>query len=498
MTTPRPDGAARPRKSKTKSRGEAEAVAAAQVEAEAAADPVRTGPLAALLGLLALGVVVAVYLAVAHLELFHGTGSFHSLCNFGEHLSCDAVNTSDESEIFGVAIATFAVPFYVVLGFLTLHARRAGAGAGAGRARLALALGHLLSWGAVAYSAYLLAVMVGKLKTLCLFCLTLDTVNVSALVLTAVAARRGPRALLDELRRPFDEGARRAVQIAAGLGAGALGLALAGHGALRSSLEAEAREAVRAGGEPGATAPAGSGGPAGAGRGAADDGAEADPPKGARKLPTKRWTVPIDDDDASVGPKDAKVTVVQFADFQCGYCRKLESGMAVVRKQFANEARFVFKHFPMNTGCNGNVQHDKHAFACGAAIAAECARRQGKFWPMHDLLYATQHDLERADGDRHAQHAQQVGLDPAAFSSCMGDPTALAAVRKDADEGAQIKVTGTPRTFINGRLFGGVLSDDLLSFVIRVELGQVTGKEAEAYVPPAGASAGPAATAGAP
>ncbi|MEO7328281.1 MAG: vitamin K epoxide reductase family protein [Minicystis sp.] len=473
MKTPTNDEAARPRKKK-----KARVAAAAEPGLETrspAPEALGRGAMKALLALLGLGLVVAVYLTVAHLELFHGTGSFHSICNFGERLSCDAVNTSEESEIFGVAVAVFAVPAYTTLFFLVGAALREGGE----RGRFALGLAHLLTWPIVAYSVYLIAIMVGKLGTLCLFCLTLDTVNVSALVLTAVAARRGPRALLGEIAEPLRGTGKRLAMTGAGLFAITLGAALAWHASLRATLEAEARAAVSAEGETSAV---------GSAKGGAEDG-PSEPQKGARKLPTKRWEVPIDEGDASVGPKDAKVTVIEFADFQCGYCKKLESGLAVVRKTFASEVRFVFKHFPMNTGCNGNVQHDKHVHACEAAEGAECARRQGKFWPMHAELYGNQQKLGRADLDR---HAATIGLDLPAFTACMSDPAVIDAIRRDADEGAQVKVNGTPRTFVNGRLFAGVLSDDLLTFVIRVELGQVTGKAAEAYVPKEEPSSAPA------
>lgn len=482
MKTTTKEEAPRPKKKK-KARAAGEAVEARSATPGTSAPPppdLGRGAIKALLGLLSLGLVVAVYLTVAHLELFHGTGSFHSICNFGERLSCDAVNTSEESEIFGVAIAAFAVPAYTVMLFLAWAALRQGGE----RGRFALGLAHAIAWPAVLYSAYLIVVMVAKLKTLCLFCLTLDTVNVSALVLTSVAARRGPRALLAGIVAPLRGEGQRLALTSLGLGALMLGVSLAGHASLRASLEAEARAAVSAGAEAGAV---------GSAKGGGDEGPAGEPTKGGRKLPTKRWEVPIDESDASVGPKDAKVTVVEFADFQCGYCKKLEAGLAVVRQSFAGEVRFVFKHFPMNTGCNGNVQHDKHAHACDAAEAAVCAQRQGKFWPMHAQLYGNQQKLDRADLD---VHAAKIGLDPAAFTACMGDPGVLAAIRKDADEGAQVKVNGTPRTFVNGRLFAGVLSDDLLTFVIRVELGQVTGKAAESYVPKEEPSGTPAPTPG--
>jgi protein-disulfide isomerase/uncharacterized membrane protein len=430
----------------------------------------RRGPLNALLGLLALGIVVATYMAVAHLELFHGTGSFKSICNFGAHLSCDAVNTSDQSEVFGVGIALFALPAYAMMAFLVLRALSPSPG----RARAALALAHALAWPAVAYSAYLLFVMAFQLHTLCLFCLTLDGVNIAALVLTAVAAREKPLTLLTRAWASLDGPGQRLTMIAGGLGALVLAFALSGHAWLRASLEAESRAAVMAPAASAGTTP--------------DDATPSDEiplPSGARKLPTKRWQVPVDDDDASVGPKDARVTIVQFADFQCTFCRKLDQALATMRKTYASEVRFVFKHFPMNPRCNPMVHKEKHKYACEAAAAAECARRQGKFWPMHDLLYQRQSHLERDALDTDAVDA---GLDPAAFLGCMNDSTVREAIAKDALEASSVKVNATPRTFINGRLFGGVLSEDLLDFVIRIELGRVTGEAAEFYSPKPAAS----------
>ena len=440
----------------------------------------RRGPLTALLGLLALGLVVATYMTVAHLELFHGTGSFKSICNFGARLDCDAVNTSDQSEIRGVGIAVFALPAYAMLAFLVQRARSSRRKS----ARVAVALAHALAWPTVAYSAYLFFVMAFQLRTFCLFCLTLDTVNVAAVVLTAVAARETPRALLSRAWTALDGPGKRIMLITGGLGGAVLAFALGGHAWLRASLEAEARAAVISTPASSAT---GAGSAAGAG--------EADDPQaviddllqkaGPRKLPTKRWQVPVDDDDASVGPKDAPVTIVQFADFQCSFCRKLEQSMAAIRKTYATEVRFVFKHFPMSPRCNPTVRNEKHSHACDAAAAAECARRQGKFWPMHDMLYDRQTHLERSSLDT---DATDVGLDPAAFTACMDDASVSAAIAKDSTEGAAIKVNGTPRTFINGKMFSGVLSEDLLDFVIRIELGQVTGKEAESYAPKPAAS----------
>jgi protein-disulfide isomerase/uncharacterized membrane protein len=477
VNKPRPPDAPRARKKSRSQAATASATPALEgsdtpdaLDAFAGGGEIRRGPLTALLGLLALGIVVATYMTVAHLELFHGTGSFKSICNFGAHLSCDAVNTSDQSELFGVGIALFAVPAYAMMAFLVRRARSSSPG----RARAALALAHALAWPAVAYSAYLFLVMALQLRTFCLFCLTLDSVNVAALALTAAAAREKPTALVMQAWASLQGPGRRLALIAGGLGGLVLAFALAGHAWIRASLEAEARTAVTA-------LSIAAGNPA-------DDPVVAEEgvlPSGARKLPTKRWKVPVDDDDASVGPKDAKVTIIQFADFQCAFCRKLDQALAAMRKTYASEVRFVYKHFPMNPLCNPTIHNEKHRYACEAATAGECARRQGKFWPMHDLLYQRQAHLERSSLDTDAVDA---GLDPKAFLGCMSDPAARDAIVQDAVEGAAVKVNATPRTFINGRLFGGVLSEDLLDFVIRIELGRVTGEAAVFYAPKPAAS----------
>ena len=106
---------------------------------------------------------------------------------------------------------------------------------------------------------------------------------------------------------------------------------------------------------------------------------------------------------------------------------------------------------------------------------------------MHAELYGHQNRLTRDDL---VQHAKTVGLDLDAYAACLEDPQTGAAIAKDSEEAGRLKVDGTPRTFINGRLFAGALSEDLLTFVIRVELGEVTGAAAESYVEPARSAPG--------
>jgi protein-disulfide isomerase len=158
------------------------------------------------------------------------------------------------------------------------------------------------------------------------------------------------------------------------------------------------------------------------------------------------------------GNDNAPVTVVVFADFECPHCKAEAPGLRKAVQQYRGQAKLVFKHFPLG-------MHDR---AKVAAIAAEAAHQQGKFWEMHDLIFDHQNQLEDEDLERYAKQIR--GLDfgkwKAAFES---DATELA-VAKDRAIGEALDIPGTPAVFVNGRmltplLWGGQLEawiDDAL------------------------------------
>jgi protein-disulfide isomerase len=149
-------------------------------------------------------------------------------------------------------------------------------------------------------------------------------------------------------------------------------------------------------------------------------------------------------DEAMVrGPKDARVHLVVFEDFQCPFCAKVNPSIEAFRKRFPDDVRVVFKHFPLT---------DIHADAQAAAEAAVEAARQGKFWPFHDLLFRNQKDLNRAGLER---LAEQAGLDVAALRKALDGRAHQAAVTRDVAEGGRAGVTGTPVIFLNGRRYQG-------------------------------------------
>ncbi|MEW6271103.1 MAG: DsbA family protein [Thermodesulfobacteriota bacterium] len=148
--------------------------------------------------------------------------------------------------------------------------------------------------------------------------------------------------------------------------------------------------------------------------------------------------LPIDP-SPQLGRADAPVTVVEFADFQCPYCKAASGFPKQLVAAFPDGVRFVFKHYPLH----------HHADAWPAAEAAWAAHQQGKFWEMHDLIFAG--DTTRIGTETLRGYAEQLGLDMARFDRDMASRKADRFVSWDKKTGRGVKVSGTPTYFVNGR-----------------------------------------------
>lgn len=146
----------------------------------------------------------------------------------------------------------------------------------------------------------------------------------------------------------------------------------------------------------------------------------------------------------TLGPEDAKVTLFEFADFECPSCRQLDLILRDLLPRHP-EVRLVFKHYPLT---------DIHPWAMTAAIASQCALRQtpAAFWKMHDAIFDAQDVISPENvWDKMLDLATQSNLNTEAFKSCMTDPEAANQVKANVEEGHNVTVTATPTTFINGR-----------------------------------------------
>lgn len=144
------------------------------------------------------------------------------------------------------------------------------------------------------------------------------------------------------------------------------------------------------------------------------------------------------DDDPSIGPADAPITIVEFSDFQCPYCQKSVDTLKEVRRLYGDKIRVVYRDYP---GPN-------HPQAAAAAEAAQCAGDQGKFWEFHDLLFARQTPETGWDFDA---LARELGLQAGELSTCLSTGHYREEVRKDLRDGLALGIASTPTFFINGR-----------------------------------------------
>ena len=157
-----------------------------------------------------------------------------------------------------------------------------------------------------------------------------------------------------------------------------------------------------------------------------------------------RLTLPVADDrDHVQGPADAAVTLLEYGDYECPFCGAAYPIVKQVQETMGERLRFVFRNFPITTA---------HPHAEQAAEAAEAAAAQGQFWPMHDLLYENQRDLETDDL---IAYASRLGLDVPRFQRELADHVHAARVREDFMSGVRSGVNGTPTFYIDGERYEG-------------------------------------------
>ncbi len=150
------------------------------------------------------------------------------------------------------------------------------------------------------------------------------------------------------------------------------------------------------------------------------------------------------------GPKDAKVQIVEFSDFQCPYCSRAAKAAAKVKEKYSDKVRFVFRHFPLSFHKNARL----------ASQASLAAAAQGKFWEYHDLVFANQRTMERADLEK---YAQQLKLDVKKFKQALDEKTYEKAVDADIKLGGEVFISGTPTMFLNGKRVRNPTDFDLVS-----------------------------------
>jgi protein-disulfide isomerase len=158
----------------------------------------------------------------------------------------------------------------------------------------------------------------------------------------------------------------------------------------------------------------------------------------------------------TAGPTSARVTLVEFADYECPYCQRVAADVKKLKADYGDRLAFAYKDFPL----------PMHSRAEKAAEAARCASKQNKFWEFHDEIF---HSKE-LDVDQLKAQARALKLDESQFDKCLDTGEEAAAVEKDRKEGMRLGISGTPSFFVNGHYLSGALDYATLQKVVEQQL----------------------------
>ena len=178
----------------------------------------------------------------------------------------------------------------------------------------------------------------------------------------------------------------------------------------------------------------------------------------------------------SKGPADARITIVEFSDFQCPYCQRAAGTVDEVLAKYPGEVRFVYRHLPLDR---------IHPNARGAAEAAACADEQGQFWAYHDKLFENNRALAKEDLLRYASDA---GLDAGRFQACFDERRFKDKVEADLQAARAVGISGTPAFVVNGILLSGAQPAEAFFKVIDQELARPAASGAAGGSPTPGSS----------
>jgi len=388
--------------------------------------PAKRPALATLL-LSLVGLAIAAMIARTHEQINAGLATG---CTINEQVDCIPVLSSSYAYLFGMPVAWWAIAAYAAMAAGALIVMTTGS---ATRRRQVANLLLIAASGAILFSAYLAFIAFFVLGHVCPQCAGLYVVNLLLLASTAWLASATQSSTRDQQ-------AWRARLPLIGGGVAAMLVVVVASVFWKGLTSAEALTAAEV--------------------------CQRDPDFCAKykNLPV----VPLDLPGGHLkGSADAPVTIVEFSDFECGHCKLAYEGLKQTLPMYGKDVQVRFHHYPLDAACNTGIPAGGgHKFACLAAMAAECAAAQGKFWEYHDTLFDNQPSFSR---DELLGYADDLGLDRARFTACLDSDAPRAAIRQDVASGTKLGVESTPTLFLNGRTVRGALRGDTLGYAIVIE-----------------------------
>lgn len=354
-----------------------------------------------------------------------------SFCNISAQFNCDLVAASSYATLFGQPIAGFGLLYFIVQLFFGVWAITGGITADR---RPTAAAGIVLGLGALVYPAYLVYIMATSLHTFCVTCLGMDLALLVILLGWCVALKDRSGGTGRLLRRQWGG---HAVVLLLVVGVGSIFLASGTQAAYTATKQqrlsaAQIHEGVAA----------------------YQKGSPFDLQLDPAAHPV--W-----------GNPDATVTVVEFSDFQCPYCRVAAFTLKSSLAEFRDRIRLLFINYPLDSTCNSSIEKPFHPYACLIARAVTCAQQQGKFWEYHEAIFRHQEEISR---ELVLKLAGDQGLNVPQLTACVDDPATDAAVKADVAIGQHVHIDGTPTVIVNQRQVHHWRNRDLLRAIVQSEL----------------------------
>ena len=364
------------------------------------------------------GAVVSWIQTTHFYDLHAGATGFKSFCNVGKSFNCDVIESSPYAVLFGgIPLSAFAGGWFLGLTLVGLFALSSDWRKSAVRTATGMSfVGAILS---VVY----LIIMMTIIKSYCMLCLVVDGLNFVSLgiglSLWASASAMNTHSL-------FESGHWKTLF-------GIIAATLFASFVFAKSLDIEKLTPTTI-----------------------DE-------MYASVMNSNPVPVGAGDEYASIGPKDAPITIVKFSDFQCPACKLGALTLHPILQRYADKIHFVFRNFPLDPSCNRTVQHSMHPVACEAARVGYCASKQGLFQPVYEALFEKQATFAPGKPE---EIAVEAGANAAILKACVNAPETASAIAKDVEEGDRLGVRSTPTFFINGLKNEGALPIEVWSKVI--------------------------------
>lgn len=372
-----------------------------------------------LIALSLFGMGLAFILVTQHYNLLKKGFEEKSFCSINEFIDCDVVNASSYADIFSIPVAGLGLIFYFIIFIYSSIAQASSA-----HKKDSLLFCFYLSFLALLFTIYMAYVSFFKLEVICLLCIGMYLLNLFIFLLFPPALRTKFR----EIPSLTVQYLRSLLNLKNSLGFKSRSWVHAGISCLIFGIGIFILMNMSVG--------------FGQEKPKISEGQIIKAHFAQKKFKINPGNRPM------WGNKEAPITIVDFSDYQCPYCRVAAFNIKPALAEFKNKIAFYYVNYPLDMSCNPHMQRQLHRQACLAARASLCAHQENKFWEYHDLIFKNQRRLSKS---KFLDLAKLLEIDRNQFNACLDSEKINNLVLEDIELAKKNKVSGTPSIFVNGR-----------------------------------------------